>query len=79
LLVLVLTAALCSFVAVGCGGGDGEGVATPNPTQAEAERTNATPAREKAPVIEGISVDGEPISLADYRGRAVLINVWSSW
>jgi hypothetical protein len=39
----------------------------------------ATPPRERAPAIEGTSVDGKPISFADYRGQAVLINVWSSW
>jgi peroxiredoxin len=35
--------------------------------------------RPPAPAIEGESLDGEPISLADYRGRAVFVNVWSSW
>jgi peroxiredoxin len=32
-----------------------------------------------APAIEGTTVDGEPLALTDYRGKAVLVNVWSSW
>jgi len=76
-LVLVLVAALCALVTAGCRGGSSESTATP-PTPAETESA-ATPAREQAPAIEGTSVEGEPISLADYRGQAVLVNVWSSW
>jgi peroxiredoxin len=32
-----------------------------------------------APPIEGKDLDGEPISLADYRGRNVLILFWAPW
>jgi peroxiredoxin len=49
-----------------------------NPTLAKTEPTT-TLTRKQAPAIEGTSVEGEPISLADFRGQAVLINVWSSW
>lgn len=76
--VLAFVAALCALGVVGCGGGTSESTAKPSPTPTETE-TTATPAREQAPTIAGTSVDGEPISLADYRGQAVLINVWSSW
>jgi cytochrome oxidase Cu insertion factor (SCO1/SenC/PrrC family) len=72
-LVLVLVAALCA-VAAGCGGSTSESTATP----ADIESAT-TPARKQAPAIEGTSVEGEPTSLADYRGQAVLVNVWSSW
>lgn len=72
---LVSAAALCIFVAAGCGGSADESTAEPMPTAAE----TATPVREQAPPIAGTSVDGEPVSLADFRGQAVLINVWSSW
>ena len=77
-LVPVLAAGLCALVASGCGGGSSETAAPPAPAPPETEST-ATPPREQAPAIEGTSVDGKPISLADYRGQAVLINVWSSW
>jgi hypothetical protein len=35
--------------------------------------------RPKAPAISGVSLEGKRISLAQFRGRPVLINVWSSW
>jgi hypothetical protein len=35
--------------------------------------------REQAPALVGPSLDGERVELADFRGRPVLINVWSSW
>ena len=78
-LVFVIVAALCALVAVGCGGGSSESTEAQNPTPTAAEPATTSPAREQAPAIEGMSVEGEPISLADYRGQAVLINVWSSW
>lgn len=37
------------------------------------------PKRELAPAIEGVTIDGERIALADFRGRPVFVNVWSSW
>jgi len=75
--VLALVAALCTFAAVGCGGGGNAGSTAPA-TPAEAETTTAS-SREQAPAIEGTSLEGKPLSLTDYRGQAVLINVWSSW
>ena len=46
-----------------------------------AETTPAAkaPKRPPAPRIEGVSLDGERISLSDFRGKAVFVNVWSSW
>ncbi len=32
-----------------------------------------------APAIEGTTLDGERLSLADFRGRPVLVNVWAAW
>ena len=37
------------------------------------------PKRDPAPPIEGVTIDGEHVSLADFRGRAVFVNVWASW
>ena len=35
--------------------------------------------REAAPNIQGESVQGEKLKLADYRGKVVVLNVWGSW
>ena len=32
-----------------------------------------------APAFEAATVDGERVSLADYRGEVVLLNVWATW
>jgi hypothetical protein len=37
------------------------------------------PQRDPAPPIEGVTIDGERVSLAEFRGRAVFVNVWASW
>jgi hypothetical protein len=65
----VLTLAAVVFLA-GCGGGD-DREAAPQPI--------ATQAAVVAPEIGGTTLDGETISLGDFRGRPVVVNVWSSW
>ena len=32
-----------------------------------------------APNISMVNLDGESVSLADYRGRVVLVDFWSTW
>lgn len=38
-----------------------------------------TAKRPEAPPIAGKTLDGKKLALASFRGRPVLINVWSSW
>jgi hypothetical protein len=68
--------ALCALVVAGCGGGSTMDEATP-----PAETTSPAEAADRppAPAIEGVSLEGDRISLADFRGKAVFVNVWSSW
>ncbi|MDI3385881.1 TlpA disulfide reductase family protein [Streptomyces sp. B-S-A8] len=35
--------------------------------------------RVAAPKLEGKSLDGKPLSLDDYQGKIVVLNVWGSW
>jgi thiol-disulfide isomerase/thioredoxin len=39
------------------------------------------PADQRKPVgrVEGRTIDGAPISLRDYAGKVVVVNVWGSW
>jgi cytochrome oxidase Cu insertion factor (SCO1/SenC/PrrC family) len=73
---LGLLLALCALVAAGCGGETGMDEATP-PVETTPPADAAS--RPPAPPVEGTTLDGEPISLADFRGRPVFVNVWSSW
>lgn len=42
--------------------------------------TNYTPAqRVNAPVLSGTTLDGKQLSMSDYRGKVIVVNVWGSW
>jgi cytochrome oxidase Cu insertion factor (SCO1/SenC/PrrC family) len=78
---LLFVVALCAVVAVGCGGGDDEAAPPRSEPQTLPEKAPAPVAsdRSAAPPLEGETLDGEVVSLADLRGRPVFVNVWSSW
>ena len=70
-------ALVAGFALAGCGSSTDE--ATP-PTQTTAAETQPShPGREQAPALQGEALDGSAIAPADFRGRPVLVNVWSSW
>jgi hypothetical protein len=60
-------ALLVVVLLAGCGGG-GTSSGEPADTPAEAGAT-----------VEGDTVNGGPLSLADFRGKPVFVNVWASW
>jgi cytochrome c biogenesis protein CcmG/thiol:disulfide interchange protein DsbE len=64
-----LVALLAVLAVAGCGGGE---------TAAEPPPPAPTASADGSPVT-GTTLDGETVSLADFRGRPVLVNVWSSW
>jgi peroxiredoxin len=35
--------------------------------------------RKPAPDLQGKTLDGKPLSLADYQGKVVVLNIWGSW
>ena len=78
-----LLLALAALIAAGCGGGSPAEEAMPATGTTTAPAETAPPAgatdRPKAPAIEGVSLEGARISLADFRGKPVFVNVWSSW
>ena len=63
-------------IVVGCGSSSDE-VAPPPAT--ESEPSASASGRELAPPLAGVTLGGAAIALADFGGRPVLINVWSSW
>jgi hypothetical protein len=76
---LTLVVALFALFAAGCGSGSAEEASPTTPTSTEAAPPAAATDRPLAPVIDGTTLDGAAASLDDYRGRAVFVNVWSSW
>ncbi len=42
-------------------------------------QSNEAGPSEAAPAFETTSLDGEDVSLADYEGQVVLLNVWATW
>ena len=61
---LVVAAAVLALVA--CGGADEEQGQTAAPRRA-------------APTISGTTLDGRKLSLAQFRGKPVMVNAWASW
>lgn len=73
----VAVLALLAMAAVaGCGSETDEAGA---PSATVTESTTPETTREAAPALSGVTLDGDAITLGDFRGRPVLINVWSSW
>jgi len=74
---------LTALALAGCGGNEGDGPApsaATTPTAAgSTERETAKPPAGNGPDISGTGLDGEALSVADFRGKPVFVNVWSSW
>jgi thiol-disulfide isomerase/thioredoxin len=35
--------------------------------------------RKPAPAVQGTTLDGKPLSLADFKGKITVVNFWASW
>jgi hypothetical protein len=66
----LLAVALATLAACGGGSSGGDGVAS-------GTTTGSPPAAEAG--LEGQTLDGGRLSLADLRGTPVFVNVWASW
>ena len=73
---LALLAFLAMVAVAGCGSETDDAAA---PSATVTESTPQGTSRETAPALAGVTLDGDAITLGDFHGRPVLINVWSSW
>jgi hypothetical protein len=62
-----------------CGGSSDETASPTAPPTTVTTDTAPAAGREQAPTTVGESLQGEALALGDFRGRPVLVNVWSSW
>ena len=71
--------AVCGMVAAGCST-SGPGTGTSGYVSGSGAVTLLAPAdRKAAPDLDGPTLDGTDVSLDDYRGQVIVLNVWASW
>ncbi len=77
--ILPAVVLLALLALVGCGGSE-SGSSSPVATTAEAGGDPAPHSSAgSGPDISGTGLDGEALSVEDFRGKPVFVNVWSSW
>ncbi|MEV7069109.1 TlpA disulfide reductase family protein [Streptomyces collinus] len=75
-----LTGAALAVVVAASGCGRDNADTQPAASSTDQPLTHLAPAECKsAPEISGETLAGEPVTLSDYRGKIVVINVWGSW
>ncbi|MFD7430076.1 TlpA family protein disulfide reductase [Streptomyces sp. NPDC059818] len=81
LLAAPAAAAALALTLSACGNGDktGGGGDTNFVTGTGGISTVAKGDRATAPNLDGESLDGEHLDLADYKGKVVVLNAWGSW
>ncbi|TCJ00836.1 TlpA disulfide reductase family protein [Aeromicrobium sp. IC_218] len=76
----VLAVALCSLVLSACGGSDGTDGTRGGYISGDGSYVVVdAPDRKDAPELEGEDLEGEPLSLEQFAGKVVVVNVWGSW
>lgn len=64
---------------VGCAGATGEGRQVGFEAGDGSVVIVAVAERVAAPELSGTTLEGEPLSLADFSGKVIVLNVWGSW
>lgn len=79
-LAVVLVAAGCSGGGTNAGAGGQSGTADTRYVSGSGSVTTLPPRdRPAAPVVHGKTLDGKQVSLSDFKGQVVVLNVWGSW
>ncbi len=79
---MLATGAALVLAVTGCGSlsGSSSGSSQTKFVQGTGEITTLAAAdRPAAPEVSGPTVDGQQLSLGDYKGKVVVLNVWGSW
>jgi len=71
----VLTLASCTDSVARTPSGDGQGFVSGGGTASVIEVADRVP----APHVEGVTLQGEALSLSDFAGDVIVLNVWGSW
>lgn len=79
LLAAGAAAVAVTLSACGSGGTSGGSGKTNFITGKDGISTVEQGARHDAPAIDGETLDGEKLSIDDYKGKVVVLNVWGSW
>ena len=80
--LLAVTAVAGAIALTACGGDGskaGGGGNTNFVTGSGGISTVAKSDRKDAPKIDGTTLDGKQLDVADYKGKVVVLNVWGSW
>ncbi|MFI9269387.1 TlpA family protein disulfide reductase [Kitasatospora sp. NPDC052896] len=81
-LAAAITAAVAVLTLAGCSSTGADSGATSQAgfvMGADGIDTVAAADRQPAPAISGNDLEGKPVSLADYKGKIVVLNIWGSW
>lgn len=78
--VLLVAATLCAGLLAGCSNDVGGSSGDQGYVAGKGIITSLKAADRKAPAeVSGTTIDGKRVSLADFRGKVVVVNVWGSW
>ncbi|MEV0689462.1 MULTISPECIES: TlpA disulfide reductase family protein [unclassified Streptomyces] len=79
--VLTVGTAVAALLVSACGSGgtSGGGGNTNFVTGTDGISTVAKGERTAAPDLSGETLEGEPLDVADFQGKVVVLNVWGSW
>ncbi|MFI9153611.1 TlpA family protein disulfide reductase [Streptomyces sp. NPDC053367] len=79
--LLAAGAAVTALALSACtsGGTSGGGGSTNFVTGDDGIATAAQGKRAAAPELDGETLEGKPLSTADYKGKVLVVNVWGSW
>jgi thiol-disulfide isomerase/thioredoxin len=72
-------AAALALTACSSGGSTGGGGKTGFVTGKGGIATASLGSRTAAPDVTGKSLEGKPVSLSDFKGKVVVLNIWGSW